>query len=402
MCDELPMGAQNVDLCDALPARDCPVEGLDRRRFLKTAAAACAGVAAARCLGGERLFAAAPAGDDSRFVREASFYQKLPERAVQCKLCPRECVVAAGERGFCRVRENRKGTYYTLVHSRVVAAHVDPIEKKPFFHFLPGAMAFSIATGGCNVNCKFCQNWEISQARPEQLRAIYLPPKDLAQAARQNECPILAYTYSEPIVFSEYVLDAAEAGHAEKVRSVVVSNGFIQQEPLRRLCEGVDAIKIDLKSFSEQYYREVVRGALQPVLETLATVRRRAQWMEIVYLVVPTLNDGEAEFRGVARWIKANLGADVPVHFTRFYPKYLLTNLPPTPVATLERAKAIADAEGLQYVYIGNVPGHAGENTYCPKCRNLLIERAGFTIAQMHLKNGKCKCGQAVPGVWKA
>ncbi len=403
MCDELPMGAQDVELCDALPARAGPAGALDRRRFLKTAAVACAGVAVARCLRNDAVLAASPASDQWRYVREAGFYQKLPERAVQCKLCPRECVVAEGERGFCRVRENRKGTYYTLVHSRVVAAHVDPIEKKPFFHFLPGAMAFSIATGGCNVNCKFCQNWEISQARPEQLRATYLPPKELAQAARENECPILAYTYSEPTVFSEYVLDAAEAGHVHDIRSVVVSNGFIQQEPLRRLCASVDAIKIDLKSFSEQYYREVVRGALGPVLETLATVRKRAKWMEIVYLVVPTLNDGEAEFRGVARWIKANLGADVPIHFTRFYPKYLLTNLPPTPVTTLERAKAAAEAEGLEYVYIGNVPGHAGANTYCPKCRGLLIERAGFTVSKMNLKNGKCRqCGQAVPGVWKA
>jgi pyruvate formate lyase activating enzyme len=235
------------------------------------------------------------------------------------------------------------------------------------------------------------------------LRALYLPPKELAQAARRNQCPVLAYTYSEPVVFSEYVLDAAEAGHAADVRSVVVSNGFIQQEPLRRLCERLDAIKIDLKSLSEKYYREVVRGELRPVLETLVTVRRRAKWMEIVYLVVPTLNDGEAEFRDLARWIKANLGSDVPIHFTRFYPKYLLTNLPPTPVETLERAKAIAEAEGLQYTYIGNVPGHTGENTYCPKCRSLLIERAGFTISQINLKNGKCKrCGKAVPGVWTA
>ena len=406
MCEELPIGAQDSNLCDSLPAGNLPAGSrtgpFGRRAFLQTVAAACAGVAVARSLRGERLWAAS-AQDDSRFVREASFYLKLPERGVQCKLCPRECVVAEGERGFCRVRENRKGTYYTLVHSRVVAAHVDPVEKKPFFHFLPGAMAFSIATGGCNVNCKFCQNWEISQARPEQLRGLYLPPKDLAQAAKNNQCPVLAYTYSEPVVFSEYVLDAAEAGHAQGLRSVVVSNGFIQQEPLRGLCERVDAIKIDLKSFSEDYYREVVRGALQPVLETLVTVRRHAKWMEIVYLVVPTLNDSEAEFRGVARWIKANLGADVPIHFTRFYPKYLLTNLPPTPVGALERAKAIADAEGLQYVYIGNVPGHPAENTYCPKCRSLLIERAGFTIARMDLKNGRCKkCGQAVPGVWKA
>lgn len=408
MCDDLPISADAVELYDSVPSAPLASPGAaggqcDRRMFLQTAAAACFCVAVSRCLHGEPPFAAAPDSEEWRYVREARFYQKLPERAVQCKLCPRECVVAEGDRGYCRVRENRKGTYYTLVHSRAVAAHVDPIEKKPFFHFLPGVMAFSIATGGCNVNCKFCQNWEISQARPEQLRALYLPPRELARQARRNQCPVLAYTYSEPVVFTEYVLDAAEAGHAAGLRSVVVSNGFIQQEPLRHLCQRVDAIKIDLKSFSEKYYREVVRGELRPVLETLVTVRRRAKWMEIVYLVVPTLNDREAEFRDLARWIKANLGSDVPIHFTRFYPKYLLANLPPTPVETLERAKAIAEAEGLQYTYVGNVPGHAGANTFCPKCRSLLIERAGFTTSPRNLKNGRCKrCGQAVPGVWKA
>ncbi len=369
----------------------------DRRGFLHLAAAACVCAAFApyaRAFGSD---------DDSRFRREASFYQKLPDRMVQCRLCPRECVVPDGQRGFCRVRENRGGKYYTLVHSRAVAAHIDPIEKKPFFHFLPGTVAFSIATGGCNVNCKFCQNWEISQARPEQLQPIYLPPDTLADAAHGRNCASLAYTYSEPTVFWEYIMDAAEAGHRQGVRSVVVSNGFMQQEPLRRLCERVDAIKIDLKSFSEKYYREIVRGELKPVLDTLVTVRKRARWMEIVYLVVPTLNDSDDEFHGVSRWIKANLGADVPIHFTRFYPLYLLKNLPPTPVQTLDRAKAIADSEGLEYVYTGNVPGSPGENTYCPRCRRLLVERAGFTIARMDIAKGKCKhCAHPIPGIWNA
>jgi pyruvate formate lyase activating enzyme len=219
--------------------------------------------------------------------------------------------------------------------------------------------------------------------------------------ARDNRCRTIAYTYSEPIVFYEYVMDAAEAGHREGVRSVMVSNGFIQQEPLRGLCDRLDAIKIDLKSYSEAYYRDVVRGALKPVLETIATARRRAKWLEVVYLVVPTLNDSDADFRNMARWMKSEIGTDVPVHFTRFYPLYLLKNLPPTPVPTLERAKAVADAEGLQFVYIGNVPGHKAENTYCPKCHELLIERTGYTISQMNLKKGMCKkCGHAIPGVW--
>ncbi len=368
---------------------------VDRRAFLKCGGA-CLCFAAAH-----KLASPAFAGDESRYRKEASYYSKLSDKLVQCRLCPRGCVVPPGERGFCRVRENRGGTYYTLVYSRVVAEHIDPIEKKPFFHFLPGTAAYSVASGGCNVNCKFCQNWQISQARPEDLREEYLPPPEIATQARSNHCLTIAYTYSEPIVFYEYVMDAAEAGHREGVRSVMVSNGFIQQEPLRGLCERLDAIKIDLKSYSESYYRDVVRGELKPVLQTIATARRRAKWLEIVYLVVPTLNDSDADFRNMARWMKAEIGTDVPVHFTRFYPLYLLKNLPPTPVPTLERAKAIADAEGLQFVYIGNIPGHKAENTYCPQCRELLIERAGYTISQMNLKKGKCKkCGHAIPGVW--
>ncbi len=285
----------------------------------------------------------------------------------------------------------------------MATAHVDPIEKKPFFHFRPGALAFSLATAGCNVNCKFCQNWEISQVRPEQVPSHYAPPAAVAETAERYACRAIAYTYSEPVIFLEYVLDCAEAGHAHGVPSVVVSNGFIQQDPLKKLCARVDAIKVDLKSFSPKYYKEVVNGELKPVLDALVTMRKLGAWTEIVYLVVPTLNDSEREFRELARWIHQNLGPDVPIHFTRFHPEYLLKNLPPTPVETLERAKKIGDAEGLHFVYIGNVPGHPAENTYCPKCRHLVIERAGFTVSQMLLKDGRCRqCHYPIPGLWKA
>ncbi len=386
---------------DALPWTERPETLVDRRYFLKLAAAlpCFAACEIAFCAPGNPFFLSI---DDWNAAVEARYYKKLSGKVVQCKLCPRECTVAPGDRGYCRVRENRGGTYYSLVYSRIVAAHVDPVEKKPFFHFLPGSLAFSVATAGCNVHCKFCQNWEISQARPEDLRSSKVSPKELAARAKESGCTLLAYTYSEPTVFNEYVVDAAEAGRAIGLRSVVVSNGFIQQEPLKRLCQSVAAIKIDVKAFSEKYYREVVRGELKPVLDTLVTIRKHGTWSEIVYLVVPTLNDGDAEFRGLSRWVKSELGADVPVHFTRFYPLYLLRNLPPTPVETLERAKAVADAEGLQYVYIGNVPGHRAQHTYCPKCRRLLIERAGFTVRQAHLQRGKCEyCQQVIPGVWK-
>lgn len=408
---EIPFDRATIDALPApafLPATvGARVELPDRRLFLKTLTFPCA---AACALALTRKGFSLPTGlwgtagkDDSRYRVEARFYEKLPDKTVRCKLCPRECVVAEGSRGYCRVRENRKGTYYTLVHSRIVSAHIDPIEKKPFFHFLPGHMAFSVATAGCNVNCKFCQNWEISQAKPEDLPAQFLPPKELASSAGKNHCAIVAFTYNEPTIFNEYVTDSAEVAREAGLKSVVVTNGFIQKEPMKRVCQRADAIKVDLKSFSADYYRNVVNGELQPILDTLVNIRKQGRWLEIVYLTVPTLNDRESEIRDMSRWIKAELGPDVPLHFTRFHPLYLLKNLSPTPVETLERAKAVADAEGLHYVYIGNVPGHPAENTYCPKCHHLVIERAGFTVKQTNLRKGKCQnCQNPIPGVWES
>ncbi len=378
----------------------------DRRSFLKCALAS----GAALGMGEVAEPAAAAAAwtgqqspDDARFVAEARFYEKLENRKIKCKLCPRECKVGDRERGYCGVRENRGGTYYTLVHSRVCAAHVDPIEKKPLFHYLPGTVAFSLATAGCNVNCKFCQNWDISQSRPEQIPADYAPPQRVVELAKQYDCPTIAYTYSEPVVFSEFLMDTADAGHAAGIRSIVVSNGYIQEEPLKAAYGKMDAVKIDLKAFTESYYQKVVTGELKPVLDSLVRLKKMGKWTEIVYLTVPTLNDGEAEIRGLAQWVKANLGADVPLHFTQFHPEYLLKNLPITPVETLERAKAIADAEGLHYVYIGNVPGHPAQNTYCPQCKRLLVERVGFTASKMLIRNSCCPfCRHPIPGVWHA
>ena len=375
------------------------VRDTTRRAFLRTTAVGVAGCAAG-CLLNRPLSAAGEAGD-SRFIREAQFYEKQSEKSVKCKLCPRECVVGDRERGYCGVRENRGGTYYTLVHSRVASAHIDPIEKKPLFHFRPGTQVFSLATAGCNVNCKFCQNWEISQVLPEQVRSEFMPPEKVASLARDYSCGAIAYTYSEPVIFTEYVLDCARAGRELRVPSVVITNGAIQEAPLKKVCASVDAIKIDLKAFSEKYYQEVVNGKLKPVLDSLLIIRHSGVWLEIVYLVVPAHNDGDAEFRDLARWIKQNLGPDVPIHFTRFYPEYLLKNLPPTPLDTLERAKKIADAEGLHFVYIGNVPGNPAENTYCPKCRKAVVERAGFVVTQNRLHKGRCPdCQTQIPGRW--
>jgi pyruvate formate lyase activating enzyme len=350
------------------------------------------------------LGAGAQKQDDAQFTIEAKFYQKLQNKKIKCNLCPRGCTVGDKERGYCGVRENRGGTYYSLVHSRVCAAHVDPVEKKPLFHYLPGTVAFSLATAGCNVNCKFCQNWNISQSRPEQVPAEYVPPQRVAALAKQYGCPTIAYTYSEPVIFAEFLMDAADAGHEAGVWSIVVSNGYMQEEAMRAAYGKMDAVKIDLKAFSESYYRDVVTGQLKPVLESLVTLKKMGKWTEIVYLVLPGLNDSDAEFRGLATWIKTNLGEDVPLHFTQFHPEYLLKNLPITPVPTLERAKAIADAEGLHYVYIGNVPGHPAQNTYCPKCRRMLVERVGFTASQMLIrKDNSCPfCRHPIPGIWHA
>jgi pyruvate formate lyase activating enzyme len=377
---------------------------VDRRSFMMCALASGAALGVGESspsLAAMPLFAGAQKQDDAQFTVEAKFYQKLPNKKIKCKLCPRECTVGDRERGYCGVRENRGGTYFSLVHSRVCAWHVDPIEKKPLFHYLPGTVAFSLATAGCNVNCKFCQNWDISQARPEQVPADYMPPQRVADLAKQYGCPTIAYTYSEPVVFSEFLLDAADAGHAAGIRSIVVSNGYMQEEALKAAYGKMDAVKIDLKSFTESYYRDVVTGQLKPVLDSLVTLRKMDMWTEIVYLVVPTLNDDDAEFLGLARWIKTNLGPDVPLHFTQFHPEYLLKNLPITPVPTLEQAKSIADAEGLHYVYIGNVPRHPAQNTYCPKCSKMLVERVGFTASQVLIRKGSCPfCQHPIPGVW--
>jgi pyruvate formate lyase activating enzyme len=374
---------------------------IDRREFLKSWSALGLATVCPLMLQSDPVLANFSNTDDQKFIREAKYYEKLANKKIRCTLCPRECEIDDRERGYCGVRENREGTYYTLVYSRPCTYHADPIEKKPLFHFLPGTLAFSIATAGCNVNCKFCQNWEISQVRPEHLRSLYMPPIEVSKLAQQYGCKTIAYTYSEPTVFYEYMLDSAITGQKAGIKSVVITAGYISKDPLVELCKHVDAIKVDLKAFREKFYKEVVNGELKPVLDSLVTMRKMDMWIEIVYLVVPTLNDSEEELKELCRWIKAELGKDIPVHFTRFHPQYLLKNLPPTPIRTLEVAKQIGDAEGLNYVYIGNVPGHPAENTICPKCGTVVINRTGYTIHEKNLAEGRCKkCSFEIAGIW--
>ncbi len=335
------------------------------------------------------------------FVKEAMFYEKLKENEIRCKLCPKECEIGDRERGWCGVRENREGTYYTMVYGNPCSAYPDPIEKKPFFHFLPGTWAFSIATAGCNLNCKFCQNWEISQVRPEETRNFRLPPADVVAAAKESNCKSIAYTYTEPTVYYEYMLDTAKLGRKSGLKSVVISAGYISPEPMKVLCETVDAVKIDLKSLRSKFYNEICAGELQPVLEALKILRDSGVWYEIVYLVVPSLNDSDEELKDTARWVYENLGPDVPLHLSRFYPMYQLRNLPPTDPKRLTSAREMAMDIGLNYVYVGNVSGDPGESTYCPKCGKTLVKRVRYFIRQNDIVDGKCRwCSEKIPGLW--
>jgi pyruvate formate lyase activating enzyme len=334
-------------------------------------------------------------------LHEASFYDKLGDGKIQCTLCPWNCTVPPGKRGHCEVRENRDGKYYSLIYGRPCARHNDPIEKKPFYHVYPGSKSYSIATVGCNIDCKFCQNWEISQALPEQITTRYFSPEQIARLAKDNGSKTVAYTYTEPTIFFEYMVDCAKAAKDLGIGNVVVSNGFIEEKPLKELCSIMTAIKIDLKAFSQSFYGKQCGGRLEPVKDTLKTLSESDIWYEIVVLLIPTLNDNMDEIKEMSAWIAKELGQDVPIHFTRFYPQYKIRNLPPTPPNILNKARRVAMAEGLNYVYGGNMPGIKGENTYCPQCGELAVNRYGHSVLVNHLKNGKCKkCGKTIPGVW--
>lgn len=377
--------------------------GMKRRQFFKRAAGA-------GLLAGTGLINRTPSflinlyafGQTENLSKvEARYYKKHPDQEIECLLCPRFCKLGNKERGYCGVRENMDGSYYTLVYGKACSVNVDPIEKKPFFHFLPSTNAFSIATAGCNVNCKFCQNWEISQVRPEQVQHYDLPPATVVDLAQKYNCPSIAYTYTEPVIFYEYMYDTSKEARLRKVRNTVVTGGHINPEPLQELTKVVDAIKIDLKAFSQDFYTNYVRGQLQPVLDAIKIVAKSGVWLEIVYLVIPTLNDNPEEIKRLSQWVMKEVGPDVPLHFSQFHPMYLVKNLPPTPVSTLENARKIALEEGIHYVYIGNIPGHEAESTFCPNCKNVVIQRTGYQIRKIDLNQGRCKhCNTPIPGIW--
>ncbi len=321
---------------------------------------------------------------------------------VQCELCPKGCLIAPGQSGECRIRVNVDGKLLAVTYGHPCAVHVDPIEKKPLNHFLPGTRIFSIATVGCNLHCKNCQNWEISQANPEEVPAYSLPPDKIVELAQRYHCPSIAYTYSEPLVFYEYVLDSSERAKEAGLHNVLVTAGYVNEKPLRRLCRYVDAANIDLKALSDRFYRDICKGTLQPVLNALVLAKSLGVEVEVTNLVIPTLNDRDEDFKRLCRWLVKNLGRETPLHFSRFYPHFQVRNLPPTPAETLKRARQIAQAEGLYFVYIGNLTVERGGDTFCPGCGNLLVQRFGYWVAENNIKNGRCpECGTEIYGVWQ-
>ncbi|HOJ32214.1 MAG TPA: AmmeMemoRadiSam system radical SAM enzyme [Candidatus Hydrogenedentes bacterium] len=320
---------------------------------------------------------------------------------VQCELCPKNCRIAPGQSGECRIRVNLNGKLTAVTYGHPCAIHVDPMEKKPMFHFLPGTSILSLATVGCNLHCKNCQNWEISQQNPELVEADTLLPQDIPKLANQFNCKSVAYTYTDPVVYYEYALDGCIATREAGLKNVLVTAGYANKEPWQRLCACADGANIDLKSISDRFYREVCEATLAPIQRALIDAKSAGVIVEVTNLVIPTLNDGDDEITGLCRWIVENLGKETPLHFSRFHPAYRMLHLPPTPESTLTRAREIAKAEGLFFVYVGNIEITHGSDTFCPKCNELLIERRIFTVLQNKIREGKCpKCGERIYGQW--
>jgi len=349
------------------------------------------------------LSTACVAQSSDLYSHVASFWEKVKDAIVQCHLCPRQCVLSDGQRGVCTARINKEGTLYTLAYGNPIALHIDPIEKKPFFHVAPGEPVFSLAVAGCNMRCLFCQNWQISQAKPDEADSFHMTAEEVVDEAIKNKCKYIAYTYTEPTIFYEYMLDIAKLAKQKGLRNTMHSCGYINKEPLIQLLKYMDAVNIDLKSFSDEFYNRMgMMAKLEPVLETLKTIKNEGAWLEITNLLIPDANDNPEEIRKMCIWIKENLGSEVPLHFSRFYPSFKLANLPPTPVEKLEEAYGIAKKAGLKYVYIGNVPGHPEENTYCPNCGKIVVSRTGYRINEVNIVKGKCKfCGYKIAGIWE-
>jgi pyruvate formate lyase activating enzyme len=333
---------------------------------------------------------------------EARLYEVEDDNAVRCHLCAQHCYIADGRLGVCKVRQNVGGTLYTLVYGRAVSANVDPVEKKPLFHFYPGTAAYSIATAGCNFRCEWCQNWQISQMPRERDRIAgkWLPPEAVVAGAKRSHSRSIAYTYTEPTIFFEYAYDTARLAHEAGIANVYVTNGYMTGEMLETFDPYLDGANVDLKAFRDETYKRHVGARLQPILDSLKTMKRLGVWVEVTTLVIPDLNDDPSELRDAAKFVAQELGVDTPWHISRFFPAYQMTDRPHTPVETLRRAREIGLEEGLRYVYVGNVPGEGHEDTICPGCGRTLIRRHGFGVLSNAVRGGCCPdCGTAIAGV---
>ena len=331
-------------------------------------------------------------------MKESYLYKKLKNNIVQCQTCAHYCTLAPSQRGKCGVRENIDGKLYAINYGKAIAINIDPIEKKPFYHFLPGSYSLSIATVGCNFYCLNCQNWEISQTFKgvEEIPGEYIPPERIVEMAIENKVPSISYTYTEPTIFLEYALDIMKLAKKAGLKNNFISNGFMSEESAKLVIPYLDANNIDIKGFTEDFYQKVCGGRLKPVLDTAKLMKEAGVWVEITTLVIPTLSDNEETFEGIAKWIFENLGAETPWHVSQFCGgiSWKLQNISDTSVETLEKAIEIGKKVGLKYVYIGNIPGHEAENTYCPKCGTLAINRVNYFIHRYD-ENGKCpRCGE--------
>lgn len=331
------------------------------------------------------------------------FYKKTGDKKVVCELCPHFCKLKNGQQGICHVRKNVDGILYSLVYGRAIALHIDPIEKKPLFHVAPGSSSFSMATAGCNFQCKFCQNHDISQVkRSEDIENFgqIVTPEQIVGMAEQNNCQSIAYTYTEPTIYYEYAYETAKFAHEKKILNVFVTNGYINSDPLKNISPLLDAANIDLKSFNNDFYRTLVGAKLSPVLETLKLMKELNIWVEVTTLIIPGMNDSPNELNQLANFIKTEMGEETPWHISRFYPQHELTDIPPTSNGTLEQALEIGNKNELRYVYVGNVPGNRAENTVCYNCKKIVIKRRSYQIVEYHIDAGKCEyCGAVLDGI---
>lgn len=333
-------------------------------------------------------------------LREAIFYKQEGNK-LRCELCPRECLIGEGKQGICKIRINKNGKLYTIAYGNLCARNVDPIEKKPLYHFLPASKAYSIAIEGCNFTCLNCQNWNISQSIPDIQNINNFLPEQIVEDCIKNQCKSIAYTYTEPICSYEYVLDTARIAKEKGIKNILISNGYINEKPLRNLTPYLDAANIDLKSFSNEIYKKICGGTLQPVLDTLLILKEQNVWLEVTYLLIPEINEDLEMIEEMCNWLVKNNFQENPLHFSKFVPLYKLSHLKTTSLNILEKVAQIALKAGIKYIYLGNVPGHEAENTFCPNCKKILIERTGYHILKNFIKNNTCGfCNEKISGVW--